>query len=272
MELHELYKGLNVLANADGTDDYFGIDDFNRKIPEEQLNFIIDVMEEERKRGSLRKPMTDYLLAATTKAVDADFITAQPYSWELPGDYLRMDSMVYISATSTVPNKPVELISAAEYVRRCSDVLAPPMEENYVAYIEEGDSTHQKGDSYGDPVAYYETGRWILCFPRLTTGTWGMFYIRKPTDPFLDYYIDADGDIQFMSEPTAGNHTLAVGEVYRDGTTTGTMTSATVELTIPIEFHDRFMERLIERLGLKDRDNMTLGYGMSKDQQDKNNV
>lgn len=259
MELHELYKGLNVLANADGTDDYFGIDDFNRKIPEEQLNFIIDVMEEERKRGSLRKPMTDYLLAATTKAASATY-----YNWELPSDYLRMDSMVYISATSTVPNKPVELISAAEYVRRCADILAPPMEENYVAYIEDGDTLHTK--------PYYTVGRWILCFPQLTTGTWGMFYIRKPTDPFLDYYIDADGDIQFMSEPTAGNHTLAVGEVYRDGTTTGTMTSATVELTIPIEFHDRFMERLIERLGLKDRDAMTMGYGMSKDQQDKNNV
>jgi hypothetical protein len=265
MELHELYKGLNVLANADGTDDYFGIDDFNRKIPEEQLNFIIDVMEEERKRGSLRKPMTDYLLAATTKAASATY-----YNWELPGNYLRTDSMVYISATSTVPNKPVELISAAEYVRRCTDVLAPPMEENYVAYIEEGDSTHQKGDSPGGVLC--ETGRWILCFPQLTTGTWGLFYIKKPTDPFLDYYIDADGDIQFMSEPTAGNHTLAVGEVYRDGTTTGTITSATVELTIPIEFHDRFMERLIERLGIKDRDNMLASYGISKDQQDKTNV
>ena len=97
MLLKEIYQNLDVYINQDGTDDFYGPDDFNRIIEQEQINLIIDVMNEEETRAFDRRSITDYLQAATTQAAASDY-----YNWELPEDYLRFQSMVYIPTTFLV--------------------------------------------------------------------------------------------------------------------------------------------------------------------------
>lgn len=255
MLLKELYKNLDALVNADGTDDYFGIDDFNRIIPSEQLSILSDVVDEEKNRSNINRPMTDQMLAATTEAAAAD-----TYFWEVPIDLIRVESMVYIDTSGI--KKSVDFIQSAEFVRRLGDLTAPPIAENPCCYVETGDELHVK------PT--YDVGRWFLTFPKLTTGTYGLFYTKEPITPFLDWYTDTNGDIQYI----AYNYDLSLitTGTYRDGTdmSTQTGTSSTYELEIPEEFHTRLMERFVERYGLKDRDQLSTNYGMAKDAQDAN--
>lgn len=245
MYLNEIYKNLDVYMNQDGTDDYFGVDDFNRIIEEEQINFIIDVMKEEENKPNISRPMTDFLLAATTQAAS----TTQ-YFWALPSDYLRMMSMTYIPTSGI--KQPVEFISAREFVRRTNDILSPPLAENPVAYIED-----------------YGGSRYFQTLPRKSTGTFGLFYIKKPSTPFLDYYINTSYELVFLY--SYDSLTSITTGTYRDGTAMSLKTgaSSTVELEIPIEFHNRFLERLMERMGVKDRDVSVINYSMVKDQQDQ---
>jgi len=256
MLLKDLYRNLDVLVNEDGTDDYFGIDDFNRILPSEQVSFILDVMDEEKNNPPDKRHMTDMLLAATTQAASAD-----TYFWEVPEDLLRVEDIVYIPASGT--KQPVEFIQSREVIKRTNDILSPPPEENYFAYIEIGDTLHD--------LPYYDVGRWIRCFPQFTTGTWGLFYIREPSDPFLDYYINTNDEKVFLDYQDS--LTAITTGTYRDGTdmnsVTGTCT--TNELDIPVGYHTRFMERLIERLGIKDRDELALQYGAAKDLQEGQN-
>jgi len=263
MLLRELYRTLDALVNEDGTDDYWGIDDFNRILVEEEIAIMIDVMDEEKKRPFTNRPMTDALLQARTYTAD-DLTNA--YDFEFPVGYLRMDSVVFIDADSV--RHKVDFISAEEYIRRLGDMLAPPLEENYICYVEEGDLNNQ--------------GRWLMFRPILgaAAGTWGIFFRGRRTeynvgesaweivDPFLDYYIDTNGDMQFMDEDDDMGD-IATG-TYRDGTDMGDNEDdcETKELYIPIEFHNRLLERFIDRLSLKDRDQLAMGYSINKEQED----
>lgn len=52
-------------------------------------------------------------------------------------------------------------------------------------------------------------------------------YIREPNEVFLDYYWDTNGNTVYMD--AGATHTLGLGEVYRDGATSGTKPSQTAE-------------------------------------------
>jgi hypothetical protein len=262
MLLEQMYKNLDVLVNEDGTDAYFGIDDFNRLIVEEEVSLMVDAMNEEKKRPPTERPMTDALLQARTFTANN---TGHAYDFPLPEGYLRMDSVVYINASGV--KHSVDFMQASELIRRLGDMLAPPVEENYICYIEEGDEL--------------VPGRFLMFRPMFGVGTWGIFYQGRKTvynggwsvvNPFLDYYINTAGETVFLSE-NADMSLISTG-TYRDGTamSSKTGTAETQELYIPIEFHQRLLDRLIERLGLKDRDQMALGYGIAKDAQDAQKV
>jgi hypothetical protein len=259
MLLRELYQILDTLANQDGTDTYFDLDDFNRLIVQEEINLMIEAVEEERRKAFNERPMTDAILQARTFTADD---TGLPYDFELPTGYLRMEKCLYIDANSVKHN--VDFVSAAEHTKRLDDLLSPPIAENYTCYIEEGDSNNP--------------GRYLMFRPILGVGTWGIFFLGRRTvysggvwslqDPFLDYYIDTNYEVQFIDEGVDLS-TITTG-TYRDGTTmlSQTGTSATYELYIPVDFHHRFMERMMERLGIKDRDQLMASYSMNKDRED----
>jgi len=64
-------------------------------------------------------------------------------------------------------------------------------------------------------------------FNPTTTAYVKVVYLKRPTDPFLDFYYDANQSIVYMDAGTS--HTLGTDEVYRDGTSSGTVNSVTVE-------------------------------------------
>jgi hypothetical protein len=78
-------------------------------------------------------------------------------------------------------------------------------------------------------------------------------YIRYPATPFLDYYINATGYIQYLA--AGATHTWATGEVDSAGTThTGgdaDWTSLTTELEFPVDMHDDFLNEILSRVGIK---------------------
>jgi hypothetical protein len=241
MLLENFYKDLKLHVNKDGTDDYFGIDDFNRRIGPEQLSLIRDVIKEERDNPSDRRSMTDYLRKTVT-------ITGTYYI-TVPTDLLKLDFGIYQPVTGAY--KTAKVVSLDEINAIQDDILAPPIEENYVLFT---------NPLYGQ----------VHFRPAQTTGSYVVYYIRKPTAPFLDYYIDANREDQFL--PVGVNVYYYTG-TYRLGTTIpigGTLTSSTVELGIPEEYHDRLMDRMIERLSIKDRDSLIMQHSMAKDQENFN--
>lgn len=99
-----------------------------------------------------------------------------------------------------------------------------------------------------------------------SVGTLYFSYLHKAQyEPFFDYYMDAYGHVQYFVN--AAQHTLAAGEVYRDGTATGTVTSISREL----EWEDfdkvNIISIILEKLGVSLQAQDITQYAMAKEQQ-----
>lgn len=244
MLLKEIWLNLNTYVNQDGTDDYFGLDDFNRTIRNELRNFVVDVLDEEQDNPYEKRPMSNYLL---------DSLSNTDGEEDLPSDYLRAASAAWVPTSGVT--EPIDIIDKKEFMMRNANLLSPPMYYNKVCYIENG-------------VVYFK--------PDFSSGgTAYLFFYRDPVidtenseAPFLDYYINLNKETVFLDE--GDDRGLITSGTYRNGasmaSTTGTC--ETHELDIPVEFHVRFFERFIERLGLKDRDQLAITYGGLKEQQE----
>jgi hypothetical protein len=228
MLLSNFYNDLDVLINQDGTDDYFGIDDFNRILPDEQVNFIFDIVKEEDDNPGGKVVLKDYLLTYQSGT----------YNRALPTDYLWAES-----ATDSTNGKKADILTYAEYLKRTANILSPPIAENPIVIL---------------------YGSYLRGFP--ASGNYELYYVKKPTDPFLDYYINSNNELVFIA---ASVDLTTLTGTYRDGTALPHAgTSVTVELGIPVIYHERFMERMIDRLSLKDRDQFGAGYAIQKNQED----
>jgi hypothetical protein len=78
-------------------------------------------------------------------------------------------------------------------------------------------------------------------------------YLRYPAIPFLDYYIDVNGVIQFLA--AGATHTWTTGEIDSSGTshTTGQAdwSSLTVELEFIEDMHMDFLNEVLSRVGIR---------------------
>jgi hypothetical protein len=101
-------------------------------------------------------------------------------------------------------------------------------------------------------------------------------YLKKPADPYYDYYINNNDEIIYLLPGTS--HTLTAGEVYYDkddGTerTSGdTITSGenkSVELFLPEGERPRVLYLMLQTFGISLNDQMAIQYGMSKEQKEE---
>lgn len=237
MLLSSLYYNLDVLLNADGTDIYFGIDDFNRIIVDEQINFMGDILAEEKNKATDKQILRNKLR-----------VTANSGSSSIPlTNFLEVEDG-YFTPASGHP-KHAELITWGDRYRIGDNLLAPPIDQNYMVYVYVSSSIH-----YANFI------------PGNGSGSYTIIYFEKPTTPFLDYYMNTTGELLFI--PASTNLTTLTG-TYRDNTSLPKAgTSTTVELALPDEYHQRFMERMIDRLSVKDRDQLAMSYAMQKDKED----
>jgi hypothetical protein len=109
-------------------------------------------------------------------------------------------------------------------------------------------------------VVYDQTG--FKFYPE-TPASIRLMYYRKPLGLFLDWYVNANDEIIYLS--VGGSHTLTTDEEYSDGTTTGTKTSKTVDFEWPDD-SDRIAiaNRILVKYGIPTTNNLAIELGSSE--------
>jgi hypothetical protein len=135
---------------------------------------------------------------------------------------------------------PIDIVTDEEWVGRRHDALTIPTEDYPIGKL---------------------SGDYLYIAPREVEDV-VLFYLRKPTDPVFDYYIDVNLNIVPMA--VSSSHTLGTGEVYRDGTTTGSKTSTTVELEWEDIDQIKILHRILAKLGVSMDEQLVAQYAMAE--------
>jgi len=138
----------------------------------------------------------------TTSTTTLEAATYLDYALALLVNTWTSDSIINYSSLVHI-----DLISSAEFSDRLGNSLTQPT----AVY----------------PVAYRDDDKLWVFGP--TDGYVILDYYRYPTPEYFDYYVDANGNITYLTDGQA-SYTLQAGEVARDGTTAGgSVTSASVD-------------------------------------------
>lgn len=119
----------------------------------------------------------------------------------LPNDYFRFDSLRTSGAI-----EDVELLFSGEVSHRLSN------------YIDSPDTEFPACEIIGSSIHIYPS--------IISTGN--LVYYRYPAIPVFDYFIDADGNIQYLE--AGSTYALQAGEIGSSGQTNSTVTSSSIEL------------------------------------------
>lgn len=228
MYLSEIYKNVHTILSKDGNEGFISMDRWNSMLPSWNHEFIRAKIEEQftiTPEGKLI-PKTIYSSKILSGLIVSETLAGTLVSGERR--FTPTNMMFWLSAeTTTAYNNQiaqVELINEYEFKNRKSNLMAKPISEN--------------------PVAL-QRGGYIWVWPTDISSI-DISHVKIPTSPFLDYYMDANYDTQFLS--VGEGIVISAGSQYRDGTTSGSKNSATVELEIPVNMHPAFQEYIIESL------------------------
>ncbi|MFA5638622.1 MAG: hypothetical protein WC961_07075 [Anaerovoracaceae bacterium] len=149
----------------------------------------------------------------------------------------------------------IDVVTALEYSSRIADALTAPSIEHPVCLL-------ARDTTSGESTLYV--------YPQVTPIE--VDYLRAPTTPFLDYYVnDTTGVVTYLEE---GDTDIALpsGCTYRDGTA-GPDTIAT-SLTVDFEFGDDDKNALLNifasKLGLQLRDADVVQYANNEQLKERN--
>ena len=150
-----------------------------------------------------------------------------------------------IGCRVTSNDVPVDIVTPLEWNERMDDELTQPTASN--------------------PMMVVDTDALRI---RPITVTEGYFSYIKEADnePFFDYYIDAQRNIQGMSTTYDASYTLNANEVYRDGTSSGAVKSINRELEWEDYDKIRILSFLLEKIGVSLSGDIAQ-YSMAKEQQ-----
>lgn len=241
MTLNEILTYINTVLNKDNSGNALTPKEYNVLLEASIFDFVkAKVLEY---RSFVTQGGKDDVLF-TSSLIDAlqarNTPTLSSGSFTVPADMLFLNSMY---GTYNSNRKYVEVVSPEEFARRQSNMLSKP-----IAYY---------------PVAVLVSSTCYF-YPSNMTAI-ALDYIKKPTIPVFDYYIDADYQIQYLA--ASGSHALGTDEVGSAGQTSGTVTSLTVELDIPEDLHFQFASYLLDKVGVRDRD--TLLYQAAQNEKNK---
>ena len=160
-----------------------------------------------------------------------------------PDEYWHPSALRYDDSGTT---RTVEIVTDIEYTLRVGSVLLQP-------------------DSYYPIAKFYRNGSGteVIQFDPLASTTVTFDYLRKPTDPFYDYYYNANDELVYL-QPGA-SYTLQAGEEYRDGTTSGTVNSISVELPFPEGDRLDVAYMILQKLGIPVKEQMAVQYGAARE-------
>lgn len=152
-------------------------------------------------------------------------------------------SALYYDDSGTL--RKIEIVTDLEYAERVTSTLLLP-------------------DSYYPIAKFFRNGaNEAIQFYPLTSTTAIFDYLSIPIDPFYDYYINANDEIIYM--PPSSSHLLTAGEVYRDGTSSGTVNSISVELPFPNGDKLDIAYMILQRMGIPVSEQTAVEYGLSRE-------
>jgi len=235
MNLNEIYTACNYIANKNKSGNAFNINHFNHLIelltPDffkkkiEESGYFIRGRDLTEREGLLSSKILEELIANETVAI---------------GGALTYDFAYNIGAHDSDNNITVRLIEEQEYHDRVGDSVLAPSAAYPVMMIRDGAIT-----VYPDSIANINIS-----------------YYRYPNTPFLDYYIDDNGVIQFLSD--GATHTWADDEIDSSGESHSAgdpdWTSLTEELEFDVDLHDDFLNEIMSRVGINLKEGMISQY------------
>jgi len=153
----------------------------------------------------------------------ATFSTGVEAIADLTSTYRNM-----VAAYAGTTNARFDIVTPQEWVWRLDDELTQPTAAKPIMMVD---------------------GTNINILPTSITAGYVTYLKEADNEPFFDYYIDANRDIQWMGI-NAAEYTLQTSEVYRDGTTSGKVVSINREL----EWNDfdkmRILDLILQKLGV----------------------
>lgn len=229
MTLQEGYDYLNTVLNKDQSGNSLSPDEYNVLLEAHIFDFVKAKVLEHRsfvtQGGTDEVIFTSSLLdSLSTQSVP----TITSGTFPIPNDLLYVESMY---GTYNANRKQIEVVSPTERARRQANAMSKP-----VAYY---------------PIAII-TDTTCRFFPANVTAI-TLNYVKKPTIPVYDYYVDANYNIQYLA--ASATHVLTTGERGSAGQTSGTtVTSLTVELNISEDTHVQFFNYILDKIAIRDRD------------------
>jgi hypothetical protein len=250
MTLDSLYDALNVVLNTHKSGNKLTPKEFNALLAVENINFLKQKVEEiQGYRNSLKDTVETMLSSKYLNDIIAvQNITPATGVYALTG--LTHTFGYWLSAMTTASYngsiKSIELVTPGEYENRQVNLLKKPIKYFPIATI--------KGTS-------------LYILPT-DIGTVEFTYIKLPTTPVYDYYIDANRNIVYL---TAGeSYTLDTDEVGPQGEgATETITSRTVELSYGQQMYAEFYEFLLLRLGIRAKETIVAQHAKQEQTEDK---
>ena len=164
-----------------------------------------------------------------------------------PNEYWHPSALSYDDSGNI---RLIEIVTDLEFAERMSSSLLQP-------------------DSYYPIAKFYRNSSdtEVIKVEPLTSTTLTFNYLRKPPEPFYDYYINANDELIYM-EP-GDSHLLGTGEEYRDGTTSGTVNSISEELPFPEGNRLDIAYMILQKFGIPVNDDISFQYGIAKEQKEE---
>lgn len=204
---------------------------FNVLVNTEQYGY----MDMEKDKAELTSGITTELLPFFEQAVLP--VTGGFVSSSLLGGYVKLMKVNTVYDGNLVK---CDVCTAKEVEERLDNSLTTPTLKHPVV------------EEFNDGLRFYPT--------TVTSAT--IKYIREPNEVFLDYYWDANGNVVYMDAGTT--HTISGGEVYRDGTTTGTKTSQTVEFEWGVSDQKKIFNMMLRDAGVATDRQLPYTYGVQE--------
>lgn len=157
----------------------------------------------------------------------------------LVDDYLHPTSLYY---TYSGRVRQVDILTDGEWAYYTSSSLMAPTDEFPVAKI------------LGDTIM----------FDPIASDTATLTFIKKPTDPFFDYYYDSADRIVYLQP--GQSYALTAGEEYRDGTVfPATVNSTSVELPFPENERVDVGYKILQKMGIPLQEPIAVQYGTQRE-------
>lgn len=226
MDVNEIYTLTNYISNKHKSGNAFTVNQFNSLVEILSPDFFKKRVEESgyfdqdklaKPRGELfsSKFMRSLLINETISTSGA----------------LTYTYAYWLGAHDSDNDVEIDLVTEAEYHDRMADSVLVPS---------------------ASVICAVERATVIDIYPASINNI-NISYYRYPSTPFLDYYINATGYIQYLA--AGATHTWSTGEIDSAKTTHAggdpDWSSLTVELEFPVDMHNDFLNELLSRVGIR---------------------